>query len=97
MVVLTSSCSQFCFRGGERFTSFCYICKVVANAYSTVCKVFVPKMSLTGEYENPFLSYVAPYFLYKTAYEIILLDTQSLYCGGGGGILQNCSFGAHIS
>ena len=37
-------------------------------------KLFVPRMSWTGEYEDLFLSYVAPYFEYQTAYETILLD-----------------------
>ena len=33
-------------------------------------KLFVPMMSSTGEYEDLFLSYVAPYFEYQIAYEI---------------------------
>ena len=34
-------------------------------------KLLVSRKSLTGEYEDLFLSYVAPYFVYLTAYEII--------------------------
>ena len=34
-------------------------------------KFFFPRISSTGEYEDLFLSYVAPYFEYQTAYEII--------------------------
>ena len=37
-------------------------------------KLFVPRIFSTGEYEDLFLSFVAPYFEYQTAYEIILLD-----------------------
>ena len=69
-----------CFKSGERSTCFCFICKVVPNAYSPVCKAFfVPKMFLTGEYQGLFLSYVAPYFVYQIAYETILSDIQALH------------------
>ena len=82
VAILTSSCLQFCFKGGERFTCLCFICKAVPNAYTSVGKAFLsPKMSLTGEYEDLFLSFVAPYFAYQTAYEIILLDIQTLQYG----------------
>ena len=38
-----------------------------------------PKMSLPGEYEDLFLSSVAPYFVYQIEYEIALLDIQALH------------------
>ena len=74
MVNIISSPFQFCFKGGERSTCFCFTCEVVPNAYSPVCKAFFPRMSSTGEYEDLFLSYVAPYFEYQTAYEMVRLD-----------------------
>ena len=75
MVNIISSSFQFCFKGGERSTCFCFTCAVVPNAYSPVCKaVLSPNISSTREYEYLFLSNVAPYFEYQTAYEIILLD-----------------------
>ena len=75
MAVLTSSCFQFCFKGGERFTCFCFVCKVVPYSYYPVGKAFLSRgCPSTGEYEGLFLSYVVPYFVYQTAYEKVLLD-----------------------
>ena len=74
MVNRNFSSFQFCFQGGERHTCFCFTCKVVPNAYSPVCKAFCPEDVLNRGNEDLFLSYVAPYFEYQTAYEIILLD-----------------------
>ena len=36
---------------------------------------FVLRLSSTGEHEDLFLSYVAPYFEYQRAYEIILVKS----------------------
>ena len=36
-------------------------------------------MSLTGEYEDLFLSYVVPYFVHRTANEIIFVDIKALH------------------
>ena len=75
MINIVSSSFQFCFKGGERSTCIYFTCEVVPNAYSPVCKEFLSRtISSTGEYEDLFLSYVAPKFEYQTAYEIILLD-----------------------
>ena len=43
MAVLTSSCFQFYFKGGEWFACFCLTCEVIANAYSLVGKAFCPE------------------------------------------------------
>ena len=79
MVSIISSSFQFCFKGGERSTCFCFTCEVIPNAQSPVGKVFCPEDVLNRGNEDLFLSYVAPYFECQTAYEIILLDNQALH------------------
>ena len=79
MVNIISSSFQFCFEGGERSTCFCFTFEVVANAYPPVCKAFLSRGCPQQEHEELILSYVAPYFEYQTAYEIILLAIQALH------------------
>ena len=43
MVDIISSCFQFCYKGRERSTCFCFTCEVVPNAYSPVCKAFLSR------------------------------------------------------
>ena len=75
MVNIISSSFQFCFKGGERFTSFCFICKVVPDAYSPCMQsFFVPRMSSTGEYEDLF--YVLTSWTKKVCLCKLLFETQ---------------------